>query len=83
MAKNVLGRIEPNGYFAGGFFGTNHDWAQNPDLSILTQEKLKAIFSSSGFAILEMTENTEEASTLVGKQLFHTINVIAKRTFPY
>ncbi|NGX60020.1 MAG: Ubiquinone biosynthesis O-methyltransferase [Chlamydiae bacterium] len=37
IKENVLGRIEPGGYFAGGFFGMEHDWVQKPELSILTR----------------------------------------------
>lgn len=80
MRNNVLGRIEPEGYFAGGFFGENHVWANDPNLSILTSETLEELFSSMGFSICEMQEKTEAHKTVLnGQQIFHTIEVIAKR----
>jgi len=81
MKENVLGRIEPGGYFAGGFFGMEHDWAQKPELSILTQEKLKELFESMGFLICEMKEKKEVQSIIsCGQQMFHTFEVIAQRS---
>ena len=80
MRTNVLSRIEPGGFFAGGFFGTKHVWANNPDLSITTQEKIKELFASMDFTICEMDEKKEEITTILdGQQIFHTIEVIAKR----
>lgn len=80
MKNNVLGRVESGGYFAGGFFGEKHVWAKDPELSILTRQKLKKLFSSMGFSICEIEEKTEETQTVFdGKQIFHTIEIIAKR----
>lgn len=80
MRNNVLGRIKPGGYFAGGFFGENHAWAKDPKLTIMTVPKIEAFFASMGFEICETKEETEESQTVLnGKQVFHTINVIAKR----
>lgn len=80
MKNNVLGRVEPEGYFVGGFFGEKHAWAQDPELTIMTQEKLKDLFSSLKFEICEMVEEvTEKETVLEGTKVFHTIDVIAKR----
>lgn len=56
MKTNVLGRIEPEVYFAGGFFGEEHEWAKNPNLTIMTTEKVKIFFESQGFTICENKE---------------------------
>lgn len=81
MKDNVLGRIEPDGYFVGGFFGDQHAWAANPDLSILSAKKLESFFASVGFSVLEIDEQIKEISTVAnGITKFHTINVIAHRT---
>lgn len=81
MRKNVLNRIENEGYFAGGFFGTEHAWVKNPALSIVTSEQVRELFSSASFTICEMVEEKKLASTVSqGEQMFHTINVIAQRT---
>lgn len=80
MESNVLGRIEPKGYFAGAFFGPDHSWAHDRSLTILSTDQLRKFFQSRGFAICEMKEiKKEEQTVLNGKQLFHTIEVIAQK----
>lgn len=81
MKDSVLGRIEHNGYFVAGFFGDQHAWAVNPDLSILSVKKLESLFASLGFSVLEIDEQIKEISTVSnGITKFHTINVIAHKT---
>ena len=81
MRENVLNKIEYDGYFVGGFFGEEHAWAGNPDLSILNIRELETLFSSHGFSILEINEQIKEIPTVFnGITKFHTINVIAHRT---
>jgi SAM-dependent methyltransferase len=75
MKNNVLGRIEADGYFVGGFFGKDHAWAEDPKLTILSKEQIEKFFSTMGFAICEL----EERSEMQGTVLFHTFEVIAKR----
>lgn len=83
MKKNVLGRVENEGYFVGGFFGKEHAWAKKSNLTIVTQEKLKKLLTNAGFTICEIHEQKKEIPTVFnGQQLFHTITVIAKRTLP-
>lgn len=80
MKKNVLGRIEPGGYFVGGFFGPEHQWANDPSLTIMSLEKIKKFFSSLNFSILKMVEEKTETSTVLhGQQFFHTVELIAKK----
>lgn len=80
MKNNVLGRIEENGFFAGGFFGEEHCWADEPELSIMTKEKLEELFISSGFLICEMTEKKDMKATVYhGEKLFHRFEVIAQK----
>lgn len=81
MKENVLGRVESNGYFVGGFFGDQHAWAKDPEMSILTKTKLESLFSSNGFSIVQMDEQIEETATVSnGITKFHTLNVIAQKT---
>jgi SAM-dependent methyltransferase len=83
MKDCVLGRIEHNGYFAGGFFGEQHGWAVNPNLSVLDVKKLESLFASLGFSILEIDEQIKECPTVSnGITKFHTINLIAHKTLP-
>lgn len=81
MRENILNRVEYDGYFVGGFFGEQHAWAVNPDLSILNIQALEALFSFHGFSILEINEQIKEIPTVSkGITKFHTINVIAHKT---
>jgi SAM-dependent methyltransferase len=80
MRENVLDRVESGGYFAGGFFGVEHAWAEKPNLSIVTREQLERLFASMEFSICEIDEKKEEILTVSsGIQVFHTIEVIAQR----
>lgn len=82
MKKNVLDRIEPRGYFAGGFFGPNHAWANDPNLTILSKKELTEFFTSRNFTILEIRETKEKIPTVLnGTQFFHTIEIIARKSF--
>lgn len=80
MQLNVLRRIEPGGFFAGGFFGLEHGWRKNPHLTFVNMTWLKKFFKSQHFSILVMREmkakNSNDPSIL-----FHTIEVIARRMF--
>ena len=84
MKDNLLNRVEHDGYFVGGFFGEQHAWAEDPELSILSLKKLESLFSSLGFSVLEMDEHIKEIPTVLnGITKFHTINVIAQRTLKF
>ncbi|MCH9625963.1 MAG: hypothetical protein S4CHLAM123_11490 [Chlamydiales bacterium] len=80
MIENVLKKIAPEGFFAGGFFGQEHGWASRPGLSIMTVEKITSFFSTNGVSVLEVVESKKDIQTVSnGRQHFHTISVIAQR----
>lgn len=80
IEENILNRIVPNGYFAGGFFGKEHAWAAKPNLTILTKREVENFFTSRGFSIRELSEKKENTNTVMSKpKFFHTINVIAQK----
>ncbi len=80
MKENVLNRVEYDGYFVGGFFGEQHAWSADSDLSILNIQKIESLFSSHGFSILELSEQVREMPTVSnGMTTFHSIHVIAQR----
>lgn len=80
MRENVLGRIEPRGFFAGGFFGKEHAWAVNSQLCCVGEEELEALFGAAGFEICAIAENRKmEETVLDGEQCFHTIELVARR----
>lgn len=80
MRENVLSKIEVGGYFAGGFFGPEHAWANHSKLTIMTREELEEFFTSTDFSICFFQE-TKDLETVVagGEQLFHTFRIIAQR----
>lgn len=81
MQENVLGNVKEGGYFAGGFFGKEHAWAVDPNLSLPTEESISNLFESMDFTILELTEVLEEGKETVrkGPVSFHEFQVIARR----
>ncbi|GAB4228390.1 MAG: hypothetical protein Tsb0021_05660 [Chlamydiales bacterium] len=82
MKQNVLGRVNDNGYFAGGFFGKEHIWSKNSNLTFVDSEFLHNLFSSEGFCICELYEEKKMVKTVwEGEQLFHTIAVIAQKNY--
>ena len=79
METNILSAIAPGGYFVGGFFGTKHSWASDPDLTIVTKEKISKFFQERGFIPFLVKEETKLGETTSqGKPVFHTISVIAQ-----
>lgn len=81
MKDNILKRVSRDGYFVGGFFGEEHAWAMNKDLTIVSVKELESLFSSQGFSIIEISEQIEEVPTVSGEiTKFHTIHVIAHKT---
>lgn len=81
MKENILKRVSEDGYFVGGFFGEQHAWAINKNLSIVSVKELELLFSSQGFSILEMSEQVKEIPTVSnGITKSHNINIIAHRT---
>jgi SAM-dependent methyltransferase len=82
MKANVLGRVKPGGYFAGGFFGKKHGWAKDESISISTEEEIRDLFSSMNFTILDLESVIKEGNTVSnGVVAFHDIRVIAQRQF--
>lgn len=80
MKEKVLNRVEPGGYFVGGFYGEEHGWAGEPSLGFFTSEQLEEFFISHGFTICEIQEKKRVVETIPhGETFFHTIEVIAKR----
>lgn len=79
MKNNVLGRVEAEGYFVGGFFGEKHAWSKDPEMTFMNSEKLTKLFESMGFSC-EIDEKIKEIETVLdGILTFHFFEVIAKR----
>lgn len=80
MKENIFNRLDQDGYFVGGFFGEQHAWANNKELTILNIKELESFFTSQGFSILDISEQIKETTTVSnGITKFHTINIIAQK----
>lgn len=80
MRENVFGKIEVGGYFAGGFFGLEHAWADDSTLTIMSREELEEFFASMNISICFIEERKEMVMTVAGsEQLFHTFSIVAQR----
>ncbi|MBA3815812.1 MAG: class I SAM-dependent methyltransferase [Parachlamydiaceae bacterium] len=80
MKENIFDKMEIGGFFAGGFFGPEHTWANDPTLTIITKEKLEAFFVNRGFSICFIEESKDMVVTVAGNEiLFHTIKIVAQR----
>lgn len=81
LKQNVLAKIEPGGFFAGGFFGPEHMWKKNPSLTFVDVNWLKKFFMSHHFSILAIRENKERKLNEGKLEIFHAIGIIAQRMF--
>lgn len=80
MSEKIFDRIELGGYFAGGFFGEQHEWAKYADITVLTRDMLEALFAEADFKILEIVEEIEKSRTVSNNIVnFHTFHVIAQK----
>ena len=80
MQRNVLERVRDGGYFVGGFFGPNHAWAAEPNLTTMSSEALHDFLTRMGFQMCVLSEEIEETPTVNrGQTIFHTLNVIARK----
>lgn len=82
MTKNVFEKIEVGGFFAGGFFGPDHSWANKPILTIMTREELEELFASQGFSICHIGEVKKKVKTGDGNEpQFHVFKIVAQRLY--
>jgi SAM-dependent methyltransferase len=68
------------GVFSGNFFGPEHEWAEDPGMTFLGEDEVRALFSRHPFEILELREENRETDLANGGMArFHTFSVIAVR----
>ena len=76
----IADSLVAGGVFSGDFFGPEHQWADNPDMTILNEDQVRALFSRHPFEILELDERKRETNLANGgTAMFHTYSVIAAR----
>jgi hypothetical protein len=80
MTQHIFSHIVPSGYFAGHFFGPEHAWASNPNMTFIQVEKLQDLFQNNGFEIVWLNESkTIHTTVFHGEIPWHEIQLIAKR----
>lgn len=68
--------LQPGGYVAAHFFGVRDSWADRPEMTFHTPEKLRALFA--GLEVVDWQEVEEDrASAFEALKHFHYFEVIA------
>lgn len=81
MENKILSHVIPNGYFAGHFFGPEHEWAVQENMTFISLEDLDRLLKERDFEIvyIEKIKKTKETE-YKGAVYWHKIRVIAKKT---
>ncbi|GAA3635809.1 class I SAM-dependent methyltransferase [Flavivirga jejuensis] len=76
--SNIVGCINPEGFFCGHFFGPKDSWSSNSDMTFHNLQAVKRLFK--GFELLYFEETVKNGKTLSGKEKFwHVFHVVAKK----
>ncbi|MGQ0601262.1 MAG: class I SAM-dependent methyltransferase [Anaerolineales bacterium] len=74
----IVAALQPNGRFAGTFFGVRDGWADNSSMTFLTREQVGALFAD--LVIEYFHEREDVAPTALGeRKSWHIFSVIARR----
>lgn len=84
MIDKVLNRVKPGGYFAGGFFGDNHDWYDEnyKRLTFLVPHNVYGLMDSNDFTVCQLTDSKTYGAKSVNRgtvNIHHEIWVIARK----
>lgn len=80
MSDKVLSHVAPSGYFAGDFFGPEHSWAENQDMTFLSSDELIDFFTQNGFEIVYFNDiHKMQQTAFNGIIPWHEIQIIAKK----
>jgi len=75
--EKIVSAIQPGDRFAGHFFGVRDSWSNEPDMTFLTEDQVRALFT--GFAIESFQEMDEDGSATSGPKHWHKFTVIARK----
>ena len=75
--KRVADSVTPGGRFAGQFFGVRDEWANEPNMTFLTEEQVRGLFV--GFEIETFHEKDREGKSARGMKHWHVFTVIARK----
>jgi len=76
--ERVLAALNPNGIFAGSFFGDKDEWVISNNCCGLTKERLLILFKD--FEIISLNETQQDGATALSEiKRWHVFEVIAKK----
>ncbi len=74
--NKIVNALNPGGYFAGDFFGPNHVWSENAEMTFLTKDQIHTLFKPLNIEYF-IEEEGIRRTALMGMQHCHTFSVIA------
>lgn len=78
--SQIVSSMADGAIFSGDFFGPRHGWAKNPELTILSEEEVRALFTNHGLSILSFEERDGMMPVVDGENVrFHKFDVVARR----
>jgi tellurite methyltransferase len=75
--QKIVTNIKPGGRFAGQLFGVKDTWASNKDMTFLTEEQARALFTA--FDVEYFREEDEDGQSQIGPKHWHIFHVIARK----
>ena len=78
--SKIVASMAEGAVFSGDFFGPRHAWADNPEMTFLSPEEVRALFTEHGLRIVRLEEEDGPRPLAEGGEArFHRISVIARR----
>lgn len=77
VMQRIRDALLPGGRFSGHFFGIHDQWANDPDMTFLTQEQILNLFP--GFTMELFEEKEWEGESGPHKKHWHSFKVVAKK----
>lgn len=75
--EKIKNALNPNGRFAGQFFGVRDSWANEPDMTFHTEEQVREMLGE--FETEYFHEQDEDGEAASGPKHWHVFTVIAKK----
>ena len=73
----IVDAIKPGGRFTGQFFGVRDSWANEPDMTIHTEQQIRAMLDR--FQMESFQEQDEDGTSTSGPKHWHIFTVIARK----
>lgn len=75
---DILHALKPGGLFAGDLFGERSFWAREKGITILTEERVKAMLAELQIELYEVEDRERQVATQ-GVQWVHIFSIIARK----